>query len=325
MSVSLESIRAAAQRIAPFVTRTASLRSKVLDDLVCGGAAVWAKSEHLQVSGSFKARGAFNAVYALDNAAARLGVAAHSTGNHGAAVAAAAQSRGVPCTIALPTNTPAAKRAKIERYGATVVECGPSPAARALAAADAAKRMGGAAVLHPFDDPVVISGQGTIGLELCEDQGDLDFILVPVSGGGLLAGIAAAAFAVSPRTHVVAVEPRGKRLAQALGEGRRCVWTDAELLAAPTLETVADAMPTKLLGEHHAWPIVARHVRDVVTVDDAEISRALAFMRTELRQVVEPAGAVCLAALLSGKFAAQVRGASRPRPRIAIIVCGGNF
>lgn len=317
-SVSPELIRAAATRIAPHAARTAVLRSDAVD--ARAGCAVHVKAEHLQLTGSFKYRGALNAVLSLTEAEAARGVVAHSTGNHGAAVARAAKARRAPCCIVVPSTTPAAKLANIARYCDDVVQCEPTPRARAEAAEAAAERLGGAAVVHPFDDARVICGQGTIGLELLEDLPALDAILVPVSGGGMLAGIAMACAGTA--TKVVAVEPAGKRLGDALAAGERCLFSAAELQAAPTLKTVADAMPTRLLGETLSWPLVFGLVEDVLTVNDAAILEAVRVTAVELKQAVEPAGAVALAAALSPEFAAM-----RDREgwtNVAVVACGGN-
>lgn len=326
-AVGLHSVREAAARIAPYVHRpTPILHSALIDDL-CGAAAIF-KCEHLQLTGSFKARGALNAVLSLSEKVAAKGVVAHSTGNHGAAVAFAARARGVLCTIVVPTNTPDAKVANIARYGATLVRCAPTTAARTAAAEAAAAGLGGAAIVHPYDDELVIAGQGTIGLELRAQVEGLDAILVPVSGGGMLAGIAAACAGTA--TRVIAVEPSGKRLGCALAIGvRDGAFALAELAAAPTLSTLADAMPTILLGPKFAWPLVQRWVApsNVLTVDDEGIARALRLMASELKQAVEPAGAVALAGLLSPGFRElllQSNKAGRPLCTVAVVVCGGN-
>ena len=153
------------------------------------------------------------------------------------------------------------------------MQCEPSPQARAQASVEAAERLGGASIIHPFDDARVIQGQGTIGLELLQDVPSLDAILVPVSGGGMLSGIATACAGTG--TSVVAVEPAGKQLADAFATGERCIFSEDELKASPTLKTVADAMPTRLLGESLAWPLAFGLVEDVLTVDDAQILDAV--------------------------------------------------
>ncbi|KAH8087686.1 serine racemase [Aureococcus anophagefferens] len=283
-TVSPQSIRAAAERIAPYAVRTPVLRSDRIDALA--GCEVHFKCEHLQVTGSFKARGALNAVLSLSDAEAAVGVVAHSTGNHGAAVARAAQARGAPCAIVVPTVTPAAKLANIARYGPAVVQCEPSPAARRAASEAEAARLGGATIVHPFDDGRVICGQGTIGLELLEDVAGLDAILVPVSGGGMLGGVAAAR-AGTPTRHRRGA--RGQGAGAALAAGERVIFDEAELEARPTLATAA-----------------------------------LRLTASELKQAVEPAGAVALAGLLSRAFAALRDDPERPLRRVAAVVCGGN-
>ncbi len=320
--VNPESIRAAAAVIGPHAARTPVLRSDFVEGLC--GCEVHFKCEHLQTTGSFKFRGALNAVFSLSEAEAARGVVAHSTGNHGAAVARAAATRGVPCAIVVPTVTPAAKLANIARYGPKIVQCEPSPAARAAASEAEAAALGGATIVHPFDDGRVISGQGTIGLELLEDVPDLDAILVPVSGGGMLSGVAAACAGTA--TRVVAVEPAGKALGEALARGDRVIFDDADLRKQPTLDTIADAMPTRLLGPNLAWPLAHGLLdpRDVISVDDDAIAAALRLTALELKQAVEPAGAVALAGLLSDQFANLKTDADRPLRRVAAIICGGN-
>ena len=317
-SVSPELIRAAAARIEPHASRTPILRSDQID--ARAACSIHVKAEHLQITGSFKYRGALNAVLSLTEAEASRGVVAHSTGNHGAAVARAAKARGAPCCIVVPRTTPAAKLENIRRYCEDIVQCEPSPQARAQASVEAAERLGGASIIHPFDDQRVICGQGTIGLELLQDVPSLDAILVPVSGGGMLSGIATACAGTS--TSVVAVEPAGKQLADAFAKGERCIFSDDELKASPTLKTVADAMPTRLLGEALAWPLAFGLVEDVLTVDDGQILDAVRCTAVELKQAVEPAGAVALAAALSPDFAAL--RAEKGWANVALVACGGN-
>ena len=234
----------------------------------------------------------------------------------------------------VPTTTPKAKVSNIARYGATIVKCEPTPSARQVAAETEAAALGDAMIIHPYDDPVVIAGQGTIGLELLDQLDHLDAVLVPVSGGGMLAGIATAC--AGTNTRVIAVEPEGKRLGEALGRGERSVFSAEHLRANPTLTTVADAMPTVLLGEAHAWPLVASGLIkpwDVLTVDDAAIESAVRLTASELKQAVEPAGAVALAGLLSEGFKVLRQGSCRgsliprgvpPLRRVACVMCGGN-
>ena len=220
MRPTLASVRQAAQRLSAVgAPPTPILRSEWVDR-ACGCTVAF-KAEHLQRTGSFKYRGATNAVGALDDAAAAKGVVAHSSGNHGAAVAAAAAARGVPCCVVVPRTTPAAKVANMERYGARVVLCEPTQRARTEVSAAEAEAMGGAAFIHPYDDALVLAGQGTIGLELFEQAPDLDAVLVPVSGGGMISGIALALAGVAPNCRVIACEPQGKGLGAALSASTR--------------------------------------------------------------------------------------------------------
>ena len=316
MRPSLDAVKQAAKRLAAVGTPpTPILRSEWIDK-ACGCSVAF-KAEHLQRTGSFKYRGAVNAVGALDDAAAALGVVAHSSGNHGAAVAAAAAARGVPCTVVVPRTTPEAKVANMERYGATVVKCEPTQQARTSTAYAEAERMGGAAFVHPYDDPLVLSGQGTIGLELLDQLDDLDAVLVPVSGGGMIGGIALAIKSIRPEVHVIACEPYGKGLAGCLESGVRVAEN-----ADAALDTVADAIRTKAFGET-PWEVASPLLeRTVLAVNDDQIKEAMRTTLIELKQVVEPAGAVTMAALLTPEFA-ELK-AKKGLNSVAAILCGGN-
>lgn len=222
LPVTLACVEAAAKRIAASgLVRTPVISSAWVDERV--GVRAHFKCEHLQHTGSFKFRGAANAVLQLSDRDAAKGVVAHSAGNHGAALAAAAKARGIPCVIVVPRDTPEAKIANIRRHGAKIVLCEPTQQARTQTAALEAEKLGGAAFVHPYNDAAVIAGQGTMALELLEQCPDLDAILVPTSGGGMLGGIAAAACALRPGLRVIAVEPEGKRLGEALATGQRVV------------------------------------------------------------------------------------------------------
>lgn len=216
----LAEVQEAAARIARSgVSRTPVIHSAWINEQC--GLSVHFKCEHLQRTGSFKFRGAANAVMQLSDERAAKGVVAHSAGNHGAALAAAAAMRCIPCSVIVPRGTSEAKLDNMRRYGANVILCEPNQQARVEAAAAEAARMGGAASIHPYDQAEVIAGQGTIALELLEQSPNLDAILTPTSGGGMLAGIAVAARALKPGLRVIAVEPRGKRLGEALSKGQR--------------------------------------------------------------------------------------------------------
>lgn len=258
MKVTYPMVLAAAQRIRSSVYTTPLLTSAYVDAAV--GVNCYFKAEHLQRTGSFKMRGAANAVFSATDEDAARGFVAHSAGNHGAALAAASEARGVPCTIVVPSDTPVAKVRNIERYGATCVLCEPNQKARAEGAASEAARMGGATIVPPYDDPSVVAGQGTIALELIEQAPELDAILVPTSGGGMLSGIALAARALKPGIRVIAVEPEGKELGRAFAEGKRVL---DEEKANRLLPTIADAIRTTALGPG-CWELAQQHVDPVV-------------------------------------------------------------
>ena len=320
--VSYASVLAAAQRIRGSIYRTPVLTSELVD--LASGVQCHFKAEHLQRTGSFKMRGASNAVLSLPSAQAKHGFVAHSAGNHGAALAAAAQGRGVPCTIVVPSDTPAAKVQNITRYGAAVVLCEPTQQARVQTAEAEAARMGGAHIVPPYDDPAVIAGQGTIAIELLEELPQLDAILVPVSGGGMLSGIAVAARALKPSVRVIAVEPEGKGLGRAMAEGVR---VRDEAQANRLLPTIADAIRTVALGPR-CWELARAHVDpSVLSVSDEMLRAALRVSLLEMKQAVEPAGAIALAALLSpawSRLAAQAEAQGAPLRSVAAVSCGGN-
>eukprot|EP00656_Telonema_subtile_P025379 TRINITY_DN27461_c0_g1_i2.p1 TRINITY_DN27461_c0_g1~~TRINITY_DN27461_c0_g1_i2.p1 ORF type:complete len:335 (+),score=64.28 TRINITY_DN27461_c0_g1_i2:128-1132(+) len=302
MAVRLSHVRAAATRIRTGkdgAIETPVLSSEIIDQAAKVSAHF--KCEHLQRTGSFKLRGAMNAVLNLTPEEAARGVVTHSSGNHGAALAAAAAARQIPCTVVVPETTRESKVNNIRRYGANVVLCAPTQEARTQTMLAEAARMGGASVVHPYDHVDVIAGQGTIALELLEQVPELDAILVPTSGGGMLTGIAAAARGLKPEIRVIACEPLGKNLADSLRTGKR-ILDDQQ--ANQLLDTIADAIRTQPLGEH-AWALAQDLVDpSVLPVSDSQIVEALRLTMAELKQVVEPTGAVALAGLLSPEFEA---------------------
>lgn len=301
----LADLRAAHARIAPHVHRTPVITSRQIDER-CSGR-VFFKCEHLQKVGAFKARGATNAVLSLEDHEAARGVGTHSSGNHGAALAMAAALRGVPAYVVMPGNAPAVKKAAVAGYGAHIVECEPTLAARA-AALDALVVAHGLHVVHPYDDPRVIAGQGTAALELLEQVPELDVIVVPVGGGGLLAGTAIAAKALNPDIEVIAAEPAGADDAfRSFGLG--------QLQAQTHPDTIADGLRTSL-GELN-FEIIRKLVDTIVTVPDTAIIDAMRLQWSRMKQVVEASGAVSLAALLEHpeRFAGR---------RTGVIISGGN-
>lgn len=302
-----EDVRAAADRIAPHVHRTPVLHSRLLDELI--GRRVHLKAEHLQRCGAFKARGATNAVLALPEDAARRGVAAHSSGNHAAALAYAAGVRGVPCHVVMPTTTPAVKQEATRAYGAEVVLCEPTLEARESVLADVLRRTG-ATEVHPFDDPQVIAGQGTAALELLADHPEIGLVVAPVSGGGLMAGTAIAAHGADSSVRLLGVEPANAADAErSLAAGRR--------LPDGNVDSIADGLLAVL--SDRTFDLLAAHEVSVFSVTEEQIVDAMAFLFTRLKQVVEPSGATALAGLL---LAAQ-RGEDLPDD-VGVILSGGN-
>lgn len=307
MSLDLAALRAARERIAPHVVRTPVVTSEALDGLT--GAQLFFKCENLQAAGAFKSRGACNAVFALDAATAARGVVTHSSGNHGAALARAAQRRGIPCTIVMPRGAPLAKVRNVERHGARIAFCESSLAARETACAQIIAETG-AVLVHPFDDYAVMAGQGTAALELLEDAPGLDLVLCPVGGGGLLCGTALAVKKSAPASaRVIGVEPE---LADDVARSFRA----RERVSIATPATIADGLRTNVTGERNL-PLILAHVDGIVTVGEEAIVAAMRELWENLRLVVEPSSAVPFAAIRSGRV--DVRGR-----RVGIILTGGN-
>ena len=302
----LSDVEAAAARVAGRVHRTPVLRSRLLDAEL--GCRVLAKAEHLQRTGSFKARGATSAVRALEEEVRARGVIAVSSGNHAQAVAMAAAEAGVPALIVMPAGSNPAKLAATRAYGAEVVSEGVTHERRdAVVLALAAER--GLHLIHPYDDPDVIAGQGTAALELVEQVGEeLDAVVVPVGGGGLIAGTATAVKGRWPRTRVIGVEPAVAADAQrSLAEGRR-----VSLPSAPV--TLADGVRALTPGER-PFAVMRRLVDEIVTVTEEELVAAVALLWSRTKQLVEPSGALPVAALLTGAVRAR---------RAGVILSGGN-
>ncbi|ROT67529.1 putative serine racemase-like [Penaeus vannamei] len=240
--VGLQEVRAAYQRIQGWIHRTPVFTNEGLNNL--SGRKLFFKAENLQKTGAFKARGACNAVFLEKEKNPKSpGVVTHSSGNHGQAVAYAAKCAGLPCSVVVPKGTPKVKCDAIVNYGAELVFCEPSPAARKEVCAQIAEATG-KAIIHPFDNYNVMAGQGTIALELLEEVPDLDAILVPISGGGMTSGIAVATHGLNPDCRVYAVEPFGKELQRSL-ENKKRMWDNPPRF----LETIADAIRTQQVRE----------------------------------------------------------------------------
>ena len=301
----LESIRRASERLAPWIHRTPVLTSKTLDDR-CGGS-IFLKAENLQKVGAFKIRGAMNAVLQLDDDAKRRGVVTHSSGNHAQALALAGKLLGVPVCVVMPNNAPAIKRAAAEGYGATVVPCEPTLAARESTVRRLIDERG-YDLVHPFDDWRVIEGQATAAWELLDQAGPLDMVVTPVGGGGLLAGTALTVKGRSPSTRVVGVEPK-----QADDARRSLLSGRIEPSGDP--KTIADGLRTSL-GER-SFSIIREKVDAIVTAEESEIIDAMRFVWERFKIVIEPSSAVAIAPILTG--ALPVKGL-----RVGVVISGGN-
>ncbi|HEX5248626.1 MAG TPA: threonine ammonia-lyase [Gaiellales bacterium] len=303
--VTLDDIRAAADGLSGVAHRTPTERSETFTRL-CGGE-VWLKFENQQRTGSFKIRGAYTKIQSLSPAERAAGVVAPSAGNHAQAVAFAARSAGVDATVYMPEAASLAKVGATEGYGATVRLVGDSVEG-SVEAAKRAVHDEGRTLVHPFDDAVVIAGQGTVGLEILEDAPDFDAIVVPLGGGGLLSGIAIAVKAMRPEVRVIGVEAAG--CAPYVGSLEH-----GTITPVPQTETIADGIAVKHPGEI-TFQLIRELVDDVVTVTDAEISQTIVQLLERSKAVVEGAGAVALAALLSGKVQAK---------RAVAVLSGGNI
>jgi len=304
-SLNLDTIRAAHQRIRPYVHRTPVLTNSWLND-ACR-ATLFFKCENFQKVGAFKARGATNAVFALDDETAQRGVATHSSGNHGAAVARAAKLRGIPAHIVMPSNSAKVKIRSVESYGAHVVFCEPTEESREIQCAEVINKTG-ATLIHSFENEHVIAGQGTAAMELLEDVPNLDVIMCPVGGGGLLSGTAIAARSIRPQTTVIAVEPvNADDAAQSFRAGRRLV-TEKKF-------TIADGLRTNI-GEPN-FAIVQQYVDDIVTVSEEAIVSAMRTIWETMKIVIEPSATVPYAAIQESKI--DIGG-----KRVGIILTGGN-
>ncbi len=305
-AVSFADVEAAARRLNGIAHRTPVLSSQQLNDAV--GGTVVLKAEHLQRTGAFKFRGAYNALAQLSPEARARGVLTYSSGNHAQGIALAGRELGIATTIIMPDNAPATKRAATEGYGATVVSYDPEETTREDLAAELAEARG-LPIIPPYDHPDIIAGQGTAGLELLQEHPDLDVLLVCCGGGGLLSGCALAANALAPGCHVIGVEP------EAGNDATRSFQTGT-LQTVHNPDTIADGARTPYLGEH-TFPLVLQLADDMVTVPDAALVDGMRFMATRLKQVIEPTGALALAALLSGTVALNGRKAG-------VLISGGN-
>jgi threonine dehydratase len=304
LAIGIEDVQAAAERVRGVAHRTPVLTSRTLDERL--GARVFLKAENLQRIGAFKFRGAWNAISAL---AHERGVCTASSGNHAQAVALAASLQGTRAVILMPKDAPPSKRAATEGYGAEVLEFDRYEDDREALVRDLAHERD-LTLVHPYDEPLVMAGQGTAGLELAEDVDGLDLVVVPVGGGGLASGVATALRAVAPDARIVGVEPEASDdTVRSLRAGRRESVTVGR--------TIADGQQLNIPGQL-TFPVIAALLDDVVTVSDAEIVESMRFLFERMKLVVEPSGASALAAVMAGRAAASAGG------RVGVVLSGGN-
>ena len=306
MQVTINTIRDAHNRINAHILKTPVKSSTEINEYA--GVELYFKCENLQRSGSFKIRGAVNAVLSLSDNKANNGVVTVSSGNHGTALSLAAKIRGINATVVLPKNASSYKRNLIENLGAKIVECEARVESREktlLEVQDAT----GATVIHPYNDYKIMSGQGTVALEFLEQKPDLDIVLVPIGGGGLISGIAVAASEISPKINVVGTEPE-------LADDARQSFAKKKLIPSNYPDTVADGLRTSL-GEK-TYPIILKYVKDIITAPEQNILPTMNLIANTLKDNIEPSSAVPLAALIENKQMFKDK-------KVGIIISGGNY
>ena len=306
MQVTINTIRDAHSRIKTHVHKTPVKSSTEINENA--GVELYFKCENLQRSGSFKIRGAVNAVFSLGEKEANNGVVTVSSGNHGTALSLAAKIRGINATVVLPKNALPYKRNLIENLGAKIVECEAQVESREKTLLKVQKATG-ATVIHPYNDYRIISGQGTVALELLEEVPDLDMVLVPVGGGGLISGIAVAVSEIAPIINVVGVEP-------ALADDARQSFEERKLIPSNYPDTVADGLRTSLGTK--TFPIILKYVKKIITAPEEKILPIMNVMTENLKDNIEPSSAVPLAALMEKKHMFKEK-------KVGIIISGGNY
>ena len=306
MQVTINTIRDAHNRINTHILETPVKSSAEINDNT--GVELYFKCENLQRSGSFKIRGAVNAVFCLSDNEANNGVVTVSSGNHGTALSLAAKIRGINATVVLPKNALPFKRNLIENLGAKIVECEAQVESREKTLLEVQKATG-ATVIHPYNDYRIISGQGTVALELLEQVPDLDMILVPIGGGGLISGIAVAVSEVTPKINVVGAEP-------SLADDARQSFEQKKLIPSNYPDTVADGLRTSLGIK--TFPIILKYVNDIITAPEHKILPIMNMMTENLKDNIEPSSAVPLVALIENKQMFKDK-------KVGIIISGGNF
>lgn len=300
-----DDVLAAHERIEPHVHRTPVLTSTYFNELT--GAELFFKCENLQKAGVFKARGASNAVFGLSESQAKKGVATHSSGNHGLSLSYAAGRRGIPATVVMPRTAPEAKKDAVRGYGAKVVECEPSTSSREAVFADVVAQSG-ADFIHPYNDPRVIAGQGTCSKELIEDVGELDAVVAPIGGGGMVSGTCLTLSNIAPNTKIYAAEP------EQADDAYRSFKT-GHIIADDAPVTVADGLKVPL--KELTWHFVSNHVTDILLCTEQEIIDAMYLIWQRMKIVVEPSSAVTIATILKNK---EIFTGTR----VGIILTGGN-
>ena len=306
MQVTINTIRDAHNRINAHILKTPVKSSTEINEYA--GVELYFKCENLQRSGSFKIRGAVNAVLSLSDNKANNGVVTVSSGNHGTALSLAAKIRGINATVVLPKNASSYKRNLIENLGAKIVECEARVESREktlLEVQDAT----GATVIHPYNDYKIMSGQGTVALEFLKQKPDLDIVLVPIGGGGLISGIAVAASEISPKINVVGTEPE-------LADDARQSFAKKKLIPSNYPDTVADGLRTSL-GEK-TYPIILKYVKDIITAPEQNILPTMNLIAKTLKDNIEPSSAVPLTALIENKQMFKDK-------KVGIIISGGNY
>ncbi len=303
--ISEKDVYEASERIFPFVKSTPILQSEKLNSLF--EADVYFKCENFQHIGAFKARGAHNAVFAMSDEEASKGVATHSSGNHAAALSLAAKNRGISARIVMPNNSNKMKISQVEELGGLIEYCEPTTKAREEAAAKVQKETG-AKIVHPYNDPLVIAGQATVALELLNEVPDLDAIVAPVGGGGLMAGTALITKATKPNVYTCGVEPEEVNdAARSLASG--------ELVGNTTLNSIADGLRGNL--GPNPFEILQKYLDKLIEVSEKDIVASMRLIWSELKIVIEPSSAVAIASLLSHRQ--EIKG-----EKVGVIITGGN-
>ena len=301
----LSDVKTAHERISPHIHYTPIVTSQFLDAKT--GAKLFFKCENFQKAGAFKVRGASNAVFGLDDATAAKGVATHSSGNHALSLSYAAGRRGIPCTVVMPKTAPQAKKDAVIGYGGTIVECEPATTSREAVFAEVVAKTG-ADFVHPYNDPRVIAGQATCSLELIDQVKDLDCVVAPIGGGGMISGTCLTLSHLAPSIEIYAAEPKQADDAYRSFKAGHIIADDAPV-------TVADGLKVPL--KNLTWHFVSNHVTDILTASEQEIIDAMKLTWQRMKMVIEPSCAVPLAVIL--KNPDRFRG-----KKVGVIITGGN-